>query len=197
MQKPTRKVAPDGGWGWVACFGVSLVNVSTDFPLEFFRMMQNSTFTWNSHKYPRQLKKITKRKWKTQIQQVARISLGTFTSPISQHFIKLSWSSWNSSKIESNYAMAKHSSNHCAIEFEPKNNWTSTANRFIKLCLGFCASNTCCEVSFAFQCGQSVCGQSYFAFIVFVSFLVVVLISWCWVIVSVLFSVVTCLLLIR
>lgn len=28
MQKTTRKVAPDGGWGWVACFGVSLVNVS-------------------------------------------------------------------------------------------------------------------------------------------------------------------------
>ncbi|XP_031622838.1 uncharacterized protein LOC116340468 [Contarinia nasturtii] len=29
MQKPTRKVAPDGGWGWVACFGVSLVNLAT------------------------------------------------------------------------------------------------------------------------------------------------------------------------
>lgn len=28
MQKNTRKVAPDGGWGWVATFGVSLVNVS-------------------------------------------------------------------------------------------------------------------------------------------------------------------------
>lgn len=28
MQKTTRKVAPDGGFGWVACFGVSLVNVS-------------------------------------------------------------------------------------------------------------------------------------------------------------------------
>lgn len=28
MQKNTRKVAPDGGWGWMACFGVSLVNVS-------------------------------------------------------------------------------------------------------------------------------------------------------------------------
>lgn len=28
MQKPTKKVAPDGGWGWAACFGVSLVNVS-------------------------------------------------------------------------------------------------------------------------------------------------------------------------
>lgn len=28
MQKNTRKVAPDGGWGWAACFGVSLVNVS-------------------------------------------------------------------------------------------------------------------------------------------------------------------------
>lgn len=27
--KTTRKVAPDGGWGWVATFGVSLVNVST------------------------------------------------------------------------------------------------------------------------------------------------------------------------
>ena len=24
----TKKVAPDGGWGWMACFGVSLVNVS-------------------------------------------------------------------------------------------------------------------------------------------------------------------------
>lgn len=31
MQKNTRKVAPDGGWGWVACFGVSLVNVSMKF----------------------------------------------------------------------------------------------------------------------------------------------------------------------
>lgn len=28
MQKATKKVAPDGGWGWMACFGVSLVNVS-------------------------------------------------------------------------------------------------------------------------------------------------------------------------
>ncbi|XP_067639326.1 monocarboxylate transporter 7 isoform X2 [Eurosta solidaginis] len=27
--KQTRKVAPDGGWGWVACFGVSLVNLAT------------------------------------------------------------------------------------------------------------------------------------------------------------------------
>ncbi|EDW05626.1 uncharacterized protein LOC6586012 [Drosophila mojavensis] len=27
--KPPRKVAPDGGWGWVACFGVSLVNLAT------------------------------------------------------------------------------------------------------------------------------------------------------------------------
>lgn len=26
--KTTKKVAPDGGWGWMACFGVSLVNVS-------------------------------------------------------------------------------------------------------------------------------------------------------------------------
>ncbi|XP_055370798.1 uncharacterized protein LOC129605210 [Condylostylus longicornis] len=25
----TRKVAPDGGWGWMACFGVSLVNLAT------------------------------------------------------------------------------------------------------------------------------------------------------------------------
>ncbi|KAL5278638.1 hypothetical protein ACFFRR_003333 [Megaselia abdita] len=29
MQKNTRKVAPDGGWGWVATFGVSLVNLAT------------------------------------------------------------------------------------------------------------------------------------------------------------------------
>lgn len=29
MEKPNvRKVAPDGGYGWIACFGVSLVNVS-------------------------------------------------------------------------------------------------------------------------------------------------------------------------
>lgn len=28
MKPQTKKVAPDGGWGWVACFGVSLVNVS-------------------------------------------------------------------------------------------------------------------------------------------------------------------------
>lgn len=28
MQKTTRKVAPDGGYAWIACFGVSLVNVS-------------------------------------------------------------------------------------------------------------------------------------------------------------------------
>lgn len=27
--RQTRKVAPDGGWGWVACFGVSLVNLAT------------------------------------------------------------------------------------------------------------------------------------------------------------------------
>ncbi|KAH8387226.1 hypothetical protein KR093_005640 [Drosophila rubida] len=27
--KQPRKVAPDGGWGWVACFGVSLVNLAT------------------------------------------------------------------------------------------------------------------------------------------------------------------------
>lgn len=27
--RQTRKVAPDGGYGWVATFGVSLVNVST------------------------------------------------------------------------------------------------------------------------------------------------------------------------
>ena len=26
--RQTRKVAPDGGYGWVATFGVSLVNVS-------------------------------------------------------------------------------------------------------------------------------------------------------------------------
>lgn len=31
MQKTTRKVAPDGGYAWVACFGVSLVNVSNFF----------------------------------------------------------------------------------------------------------------------------------------------------------------------
>lgn len=24
----TKKVAPDGGWAWMVCFGVSLVNVS-------------------------------------------------------------------------------------------------------------------------------------------------------------------------
>lgn len=29
MQKTTRKVAPDGGFAWVACFGVSLVNLAT------------------------------------------------------------------------------------------------------------------------------------------------------------------------
>lgn len=29
MLKTTKKVAPDGGWGWVACFGVSLVNLAT------------------------------------------------------------------------------------------------------------------------------------------------------------------------
>lgn len=29
MMKTTKKVAPDGGWGWMACFGVSLVNVSS------------------------------------------------------------------------------------------------------------------------------------------------------------------------
>ncbi|XP_055841272.1 uncharacterized protein LOC129908645 [Episyrphus balteatus] len=29
MNKATRKVAPDGGWGWVATFGVSLVNLCT------------------------------------------------------------------------------------------------------------------------------------------------------------------------
>ncbi|XP_075154483.1 monocarboxylate transporter 14 [Haematobia irritans] len=28
-QTSTKKVAPDGGWGWVACFGVSLVNLAT------------------------------------------------------------------------------------------------------------------------------------------------------------------------
>lgn len=28
--KNTKKIAPDGGWGWMACFGVSLVNVSMD-----------------------------------------------------------------------------------------------------------------------------------------------------------------------
>lgn len=27
----TKKIAPDGGWGWMACFGVSLVNVSIFF----------------------------------------------------------------------------------------------------------------------------------------------------------------------
>lgn len=26
----TRKVAPDGGWAWMVCLGVSLVNVSTN-----------------------------------------------------------------------------------------------------------------------------------------------------------------------
>lgn len=26
--RPTRMIAPDGGYGWVACFGVSMVNVS-------------------------------------------------------------------------------------------------------------------------------------------------------------------------
>lgn len=26
--RPMKRVAPDGGWGWMACFGVSLVNVS-------------------------------------------------------------------------------------------------------------------------------------------------------------------------
>lgn len=26
--KMTRKVAPDGGWGWMATLGVSMVNVS-------------------------------------------------------------------------------------------------------------------------------------------------------------------------
>lgn len=29
--KNTKKIAPDGGWGWMACFGVSLVNVSISF----------------------------------------------------------------------------------------------------------------------------------------------------------------------
>ena len=29
MKPQPKKVAPDGGWGWVACFGVSLVNVSS------------------------------------------------------------------------------------------------------------------------------------------------------------------------
>ncbi|KAG4068632.1 hypothetical protein HA402_002323 [Bradysia odoriphaga] len=27
--KNTKKIAPDGGWGWMACFGVSLVNLAT------------------------------------------------------------------------------------------------------------------------------------------------------------------------
>lgn len=31
-------VAPDGGWGWAACFGVSLVNVSVEY-LPKFRLM--------------------------------------------------------------------------------------------------------------------------------------------------------------
>lgn len=29
--RAAKKVAPDGGWGWVATFGVSLVNVSSRF----------------------------------------------------------------------------------------------------------------------------------------------------------------------
>ncbi|XP_037813078.1 uncharacterized protein LOC119604498 [Lucilia sericata] len=29
MKPQPKKVAPDGGWGWVACFGVSLVNLAT------------------------------------------------------------------------------------------------------------------------------------------------------------------------
>mgnify|MGYP004603738955 CR=1 FL=1 len=33
MTQQKKKVAPDGGWGWVACFGVSLVNVSTQLSL--------------------------------------------------------------------------------------------------------------------------------------------------------------------
>lgn len=40
MQKTTRKVAPDGGYAWIACFGVSLVNVSTHF--YFFRILKNN-----------------------------------------------------------------------------------------------------------------------------------------------------------
>lgn len=36
--KNTKKIAPDGGWGWMACFGVSLVNVS----IEFFLLKLNS-----------------------------------------------------------------------------------------------------------------------------------------------------------
>lgn len=31
-----RKVAPDGGYGWIACFGVSLVNVSICYFLFLF-----------------------------------------------------------------------------------------------------------------------------------------------------------------
>lgn len=45
MQKSTRKVAPDGGWGWVATFGVSLVNVSIFFWFRFY----TNTVRWNSH----------------------------------------------------------------------------------------------------------------------------------------------------
>lgn len=35
MKPQPKKVAPDGGWGWVACFGVSLVNVSINDHLHF------------------------------------------------------------------------------------------------------------------------------------------------------------------
>lgn len=43
--KPTRKVAPDGGYGWVATFGVSLVNVSYNSISSLTQTFQNSKLT--------------------------------------------------------------------------------------------------------------------------------------------------------
>lgn len=50
MQKTTRKVAPDGGYAWVACFGVSLVNVSTSFYFLLFEKSFSLFHCWKVRK---------------------------------------------------------------------------------------------------------------------------------------------------
>lgn len=35
LPQATKKVAPDGGWAWMVCLGVSLVNVSVFMPVSF------------------------------------------------------------------------------------------------------------------------------------------------------------------
>lgn len=90
MQKPTRKVAPDGGYAWVACFGVSLVNVSAFFPIFgiFFEWKKTKGSLVEMITVSHEMEKRTKRT--VEIQQVL-----TFRSVISQFLFKFDSPLWN------------------------------------------------------------------------------------------------------